>query len=134
MLIIDTYLDEVPGKGIGLFCKNGLKKGESYWVRDAIFDKLIIESEFLKYSPHAQFFIKEYGFQESSGNWYLCIDNARFVNHDASPNTFNHFNQEGELMQCTAVRDISPREEILCDYRKTCVTCIMDIGFKEYQS
>lgn len=132
MLVVETYLSMVEGKGIGLFTESFIPRGAAYWVRDTTFDKLIPTEEFKGYTDMAKAFIRNYGFQEQSGMWYLCIDNARFVNHDANPNTFNHFTENGELLKCTAIKDIHADEEILCDYHKTCITCELEIGFKVY--
>ncbi|HXS36537.1 MAG TPA: hypothetical protein VN721_07535, partial [Flavipsychrobacter sp.] len=74
------------GKGIGLFTTSLIPRGVAYWVRDTTFDKLISIDEFEAYTEMAKAFIRNYGFQEHGGMWYLCIDNARFVNHDANPN------------------------------------------------
>jgi hypothetical protein len=131
MLIVETYLSPVKGKGIGLFTKTLIPNGATYWVRNTAFDKFISIEEFESYTEMAKDFIRNYGFQEKSGMWYLCIDNARFVNHDRTPNTYNHFNSTGELIKCTAIYNIQPGEEILCDYRKTCTTCEKEVGFVE---
>lgn len=132
MLIVDTYLSVVEGKGVGLFAKDYIPKDSAYWIRNIAFDKSIPWMELDTYPHRAKAFVCNYGFQEPSGNWYLCIDNARFVNHDAQPNTMNHFNEQGEMTECTATVDIHPGEEILCDYRETCQTCMKDIGFEAY--
>jgi hypothetical protein len=132
MLTVETYLASVEGKGIGLFARSSISRGDTYWVRNTQFDKFIAPKEFETYTDLAKGFIRNYGFQEQSGMWYLCIDNARFVNHDPKPNTFNHFNADGELLKCTAIVDIEADGEILCDYRKTCITCEAEVGFEVY--
>ncbi|QQL50260.1 SET domain-containing protein-lysine N-methyltransferase [Mucilaginibacter ginkgonis] len=129
MLIVETYLKEVSGKGIGLFASKLIPKNAVYWVRNTDFDKIISKTELRSYPALTSNFITNYGFQEQSGIWYLCMDNARFVNHSLNPNTFNRFNDTGELIECTTTKDILPNEEIVCNYRKTCITCDVDVDF-----
>ncbi|HXA03069.1 MAG TPA: SET domain-containing protein [Cytophagaceae bacterium] len=130
MLIVETYLSQTESKGAGLFSKDLLPKGTTWWIRSQEFDKIALPVEFSSYTELAQSFIKEYGFLESTGNWYLCIDNARFCNHSDKPNSINEFNENGELISCITIKDVFPGEEILCDYRKTCITCKDNLGFE----
>jgi len=131
MLIVNTYLDMSEGKGVGLFAKELIPKGKIWWIRNEQFDKVIMESELASYAQLAANFIMTYGFHEPAGNWYLCIDNARFSNHSYIPNTFNKLNAKGELVFCTATKDIFPGEEILCNYKDICIASQIDLGFKD---
>jgi SET domain-containing protein len=129
MLVIETYVGTSEGKGIGLFAKQIIPKGFKWWVRNEKFDKKISIAKLRTYSHLAITFIKTYGFLEATGNWYLCIDNARFSNHSDTPNTSNILNEKGELISCIAAKEISANEEILCNYRETCLACISNLGF-----
>lgn len=133
MLVIETFLDISLGKGVGLFSKNLIKKGELYWIRSDTFDKINTPDNMASYYPLQIIFIKTYGFLEASGNWYLCIDNARFSNHSDYPNTINHINEKGELLSCSVSKDILPGEEILCDYRDICQSCVIELGFENVE-
>lgn len=130
MLIVETYLAESYGKGIGLFSKKFIPQGSVYWVRNEKFDKISTKKEIDDYDSLQQGFIKTYGFLEATGNWYLCVDNARFSNHSDNPNTANNINKIGELISCIVIKDIHPGEEILCNYRDICQACIIDLGFE----
>jgi hypothetical protein len=130
MLIVETYLSESKGKGVGIFTKNLIPKDTVWWIRDLHFDKLITPEEFNLHTALAKQFIKDYGFLEATGNWHLCIDNARFSNHSDKPNTLNNWNEKGELISCIALKDIDADEEILCDYKEICVTCKESLGFE----
>lgn len=129
MLIVDTYLKPSEGKGIGLFAKTDISKGMTWWIRNELFDKVITLAEIDTMNVLAASFIKTYGFLEPAGNWYLCIDNARFSNHSDSANTYNHITKNGKLVYCTATIDIKAGEEILCNYRELCLTCVSGVGF-----
>jgi hypothetical protein len=41
MLVVETYLNESKGKGVGIFAKKPILKGDIWWVRNENFDKLI---------------------------------------------------------------------------------------------
>jgi uncharacterized protein len=129
MLTVETYLAESKGKGVGLFAKKPIPKGEAWWIRNEAFDKVTDQAIVESYPPLAKTFIKNYGFLEPTGRWYLCIDNARFSNHSDLPNSMNILNDKGEILSCIAFRDILEGEEILCDYRDTCITCANNLGF-----
>ncbi len=129
MLIVETYLAESERKGVGLFAKKFIPKGDAWWIRNEAFDKITEQTIMKTYSDLAKTFIKNYGFLEPTGRWYLCIDNARFSNHSDKPNSKNILNDKGEIISCIALRDILEGEEILCDYRETCITCADKLGF-----
>lgn len=129
MLIIDTYLNDSQGKGFGLFSRNPILKGDVYWIRDLSFDRIFDPKQMQNFDSKTISFIQYYGFKEATGNWYLCVDNARFCNHSDKANTINEFDKKGELLRCIASKDIEAGEEIVCDYRKTCISCIDQLGF-----
>lgn len=131
MLIVETYIDFSEGKGIGLFSNVKIEKGSIYWVRNEIFDKIISQANLDSLNPLASDYIKTFGVLETFENWYLCCDNARFTNHSKNPNTLNHFDKNGLMQYCTVLKNIEVGEEILCDYTKTCLTCINGVNFKE---
>ena len=129
MLLVETYIDNSAGKGMGLFAKQYISKGEKYWMRNELFDKVITEI-YLSYLPNlAVQFIKKYGFMEITTDWYLCGDNAKYSNHSDLSNTNYHFDKDGLIEFYTALKDIAIGEEIFCDYRKICSTCAKGIDF-----
>ncbi len=130
MLTVETFLADSKEKGIGLFSKKRIAKGETWWIRNEAFDKVTEQAIVESYPDLAKVFIKNYGFLEPTGKWYLCIDNARFSNHSNNPNSKNIVNNSGEIISCIALRDIVEGEEILCDYKETCVTCATSLGFE----
>jgi SET domain-containing protein len=131
MLLVSTYLSNSPGKGVGLFAKEMIPEGTVWWVRNEDFDKVISDCELNSYTELSAVFIKTYGFHEQAGNWYLCIDNARFSNHSYAPNTLNNLNEKGQLVSCTASKNIYPGDEIFCNYQDICTASRAELGFED---
>jgi len=131
MLLIETYINISPGRGFGLFAKTNLIVGTKYWVRNEIFDKILLPEELNLLAPIASDYFTKYGFLERTGCWYLCGDNARFSNHSPVPNTQNHFSTSGLLEYCTISKDINIGEEIFIDYTNICLTCKDGVNFSE---
>ncbi len=112
-MTIETFLKEVPGKGIGLFSTNAVKKGDVVWLYESALCKTFTVKEVEGLHPMAQAFIDKYGYivPGSENIWELDLDNSRFMNHSDDPNT-EYPGHEGY-----ALRDIAAGEEITCDYR-----------------
>jgi hypothetical protein len=131
MLLVETYVAPVEGKGIGLFAKALIARGTTYWRRNEAFDRLFTPEMVAAFPANIIDYVQKYGFQESSGNWYLCSDNARFTNHSLDPNFINHFDESGLVDYCFTDRDIAADEEILCNYFDTCRSCANGLPFEE---
>ena len=123
MLLIPTYLKETPGKGIGLFTKNTIKKGTVIWKYSPFVDKQFSETTFSYLASTEQEFLRCYASHENDHCWHLSVDNDRFINHSEHPNV-TYENRVGE-----ALRDINPDEEITTDYRLFDVDCAIKLGF-----
>jgi SET domain-containing protein len=131
MLLVDSYVAPVEGKGIGLFAKDVIAKETIYWQRNETFDRLFTLSALAKFPANVLSYIQKYGFQEVTGNWYLCGDNARFTNHSLQPNFISHFDGSGLVDYCFTDRDIAAGDEILCNYFDTCQSCANGLPFEE---
>ena len=131
MLLIETYLDLSPGKGLGLFAKCDIVKGTRFWLRSEVFDKVITPDDMNSLNELALEYVKRFGCLEKTNNWYLCADNARFSNHADNPNSKNEFDENGLIKYHVASRDIKAGEEIFCDYKELCQTCKNGISFSE---
>lgn len=110
---------ESPGKGLGLFAKQFIKKGDLIWTyregeNVTIFRKPESFVEFLDTLPDVESRIeildKTYPC-EISGSVILVHDDNRFTNHSDMANTVS-----GAKFS-VAARDILPGEEIFDDYR-----------------
>lgn len=117
MTVVKTKLKEVQGKGIGLFADQFIPKGTIWWKDTPLYDKIISKEEYESYDVIQKDFFDKYVFIKQDGTMYMCIDNARFINHSDKPNT----NNIGD--DCLANRDIQEGEELTCDYREICLTC-----------
>ncbi len=130
MLLLETFIDLSPGKGIGLFAKENISKGTKYWIRNEIFDNVFTPLQITSLEKITIDYIKKHGFLEVSGNWYLCGDNARFSNHSNDPNSRNIYDENNLVQYTIAVRDIKTGEEISCDYQEICWDCKEGLNFK----
>lgn len=130
MLLVETFIECTSLKGVGLFAKEFIKRGTTYWVRNESFDRVFTQERLSSLDGFAIRYIEKYGFLETSGDWYLCNDNARFSNHSYDSNSENHCDALGIVQYCTASRDINIGEEILCDYTKVCQTCKNGVDFE----
>jgi SET domain-containing protein len=112
MLLIEHFLKEVPGKGIGLFTAQDIKKGEMVWKLTSIFSKQFTQKEVEEMGKVQQDFMEKYAILEPNGYWLLDLDNSRFFNHSNNPNIVW---AKGE-MDGYAAWDIKAGEEITIDY------------------
>jgi hypothetical protein len=133
MLLIETYLKHVDGKGLGLFSREFIPKNTIWWIRDEKFDRVITSNDLIKYDALQRRFIEMYGALEVNGSWYVCLDNARFVNHSDKIQSENTFNNLSLLENCYFIKDVLPDEEIVCDYRTWCYASKENLGFKNIE-
>jgi len=126
MLLIKTTLKETPGKGIGLFTLENIQQGSIIHIDETEFDK-VYTLEFVKENHLKEFFDKYAAYNITDRNYYLCSDNARFMNHSFTPNTF-YSKKDGQTI---AKEDILVGEEITTDYTEFCDSCRVDgLDFK----
>jgi SET domain-containing protein len=124
MTVVKTKLRETKDKGIGLFADEFIPKGTIWWKDVPAFDKIITNEEYESYDAIQKEFVDTYIFVKNDGTMYMCVDNARFINHSDTPNTGNIGDD------CLVLRDIQKGEELTCDYREICLTCVNDLGFE----
>jgi hypothetical protein len=97
-------------KGYGVVAKQFIPKGTITWVQDSldmIFDKTMLAELGPNYAP----IIDTYSFRDNQGNFVLCWDLAKYVNHSFNSNCLSTpYNFE------IAIRDIHPGEELTDDY------------------
>jgi hypothetical protein len=97
-------------KGYGLVATSFIPKGTITWVLDKL-DRFFTRDQITKMDPLYQEVLDKYTYRNAEGNYILCWDNARFVNHSSNSNCITTA-YEFEI----AVRDIQPGEEITDDY------------------
>jgi hypothetical protein len=96
--------------GLGVFAKERIPRGTITWARDPL-DRTLQSGEFDTMPPIQQAAIVNYVFADPAGNYLLCWDAARFVNHSCAATCRN----VGARFD-VAIRDILPGEQITSDY------------------
>ncbi len=111
MIHPDTELRFIhPSIGFGVVATALIPKGTITWVQDEL-DQVLTPQEFDRlgaiYSP----VVGKYSFVNVHGDYVLCWDLARYINHSCAPNCLSAgYNFE------IAVRDIHPGEQLTDDY------------------
>jgi SET domain-containing protein len=113
MLLVKTQIKEskIPKSGLGCFAGEFIPKGTKIWEFTPNLDRIYSVSEMKEISGTDLEFLKKYSYRNNS-NYYLCVDNARFINHSFFCNTREDKNEQATY---TTV-DIQEGDEILSDY------------------
>lgn len=116
MFTINTYLDRSAVHGIGVFAGEDIPGGHVIWTFHPDVDLEFSEDRWQEMEQNvcgpSFCMLKRYAYKEE-GKFYLCLDNAQFMNHDAEHfNVANH--KTGNVM--TARHTIKKGEELLCNY------------------
>lgn len=96
--------------GFGVVAKELIPKGTITWILDEL-DKEFTPEEIEQLSDMHQYILDIYTFRNDKGNYVLCWDNARYVNHSFKSNCLTTA-YDFEI----AIRDIHPGEQITDDY------------------
>jgi hypothetical protein len=111
MLHPDTELRFINEQvGYGVVATRTIPKGTITWVMDDL-DRVFSPPDVAKMSDPYRHIIDRYTFRDNRGNYILCWDHARFVNHSFHANCISTA-YDFEL----AVRDIEAGEELTDDY------------------
>lgn len=97
-------------KGYGVVAKQFIPKGTITWVQDSL-DMVFDEKKLADLGPNYAPTIDIYSFRDNQGDFILCCDLAKYVNHSFNSNCLTtpyHFE--------IAIRDIHPGEELTDDY------------------
>lgn len=111
MIHPDTELRFIsPEIGFGVVATKFIPKGTITWVLDDL-DREFSPSEIQKMNPMLQHMLDVYTYRNPLGNFVLCWDHGRYVNHSFNSNCMTTaYNFE------IAIRDIQPGEELTDDY------------------
>jgi hypothetical protein len=97
-------------KGYGVVAKQFIPKGTITWVQDSL-DMVFDEKKLADLGPNYAPIIDLYSFRDNQGNFVLCWDLAKYVNHSFNSNCLTTpYNFE------IAIRDIYSGEELTDDY------------------
>src|SRR5690606_32687246 len=85
MLHPDTELRFINDTiGYGVVAKKLIPKGTITWVQDDL-DQVLTPQQAGSLMPQVREHLEKYSFTNSEGNYVLCWDNAKFVNHSFNP-------------------------------------------------
>lgn len=96
--------------GLGVFATQLIPRGTITWARDPL-DRILKPGEFEAMPGVQQAAIVKYVFADAAGNYLLCWDAARFVNHSCAATCRNV-----DARLDVAIRDIQAGEQITSDY------------------
>lgn len=106
-----THLQYIsPEKGFGVIANQLIPKGTITWVSDPL-DQVFSPDRIEALEPFFQDIVYTYSYRDKHGDFILCWDHSRFINHSFHSNCISSaYNFE------LAVRDILPGEELTDDY------------------
>lgn len=99
-----------PEVGYGVFATRPIPRGTVTWVLCRL-DRTMTLAEIDELPPAYQPLLERYAYVDSHGDYVLCWDLARNVNHACEPNMLG-VGHDFEV----AIRDIAPGDQITCDY------------------
>jgi hypothetical protein len=96
--------------GYGVVATDFIPAGTITWVLDEL-DREFSPLQFQSMQPLYQNILDTYSYRNNKGNFILCWDNARFVNHSFNSNCLTTA-YDFEI----AIKDILPGEQLTDDY------------------
>lgn len=112
MLRVPTYVAPSPIAGVGLFAATDLPANAVIWEFQEGIDWRITPAELELFPEPFQSRFRHYLYLDESGDYVLCGDNAKYMNHSDDPNCDD---TGGEYTVTT--RTVRSGEELTCDYR-----------------
>ncbi len=111
MIHPDTELRFISNEiGYGVVATKFIPAGTITWVLDQL-DREFTPLELQQMDPTYQSILDTYTFRNNKGNYILCWDNGRYVNHSFNSNCLTTA-YDFEI----AIRDIQPGEQLTDDY------------------
>ena len=113
MMLVTTYVAPSPIEGVGVFAAEPIAAGTLIWQLAPGLDRLIRRNEVASLPPLFQQFVDRYSYPYPHDPEQLIVelDNGRFMNHSATPNTVFSDPDAGYT-----IRDIAQGEELTCNY------------------
>lgn len=111
MMHPDTEIQFISDEiGYGVVATRFIASGTITWVQDEL-DQAYTPKQVSKMQPLAQQMVEKYCFRNNKGNYILCWDISKYVNHSFKSNCLSTA-YDFEM----AIRDIHPGEELTDDY------------------
>jgi len=116
MLLVRTRLAPSAIHGLGVFTLEPIAQGAEVWRFTPGFD-LDLDPKLLEgQPPHVREWLLVYGYLDPRlKRFILCCDDARFLNHSATPNLRPDFTRDRYGVD-VALRDIAAGDELTVDY------------------
>ena len=121
MFLVPVRLDRSEIHGFGVFAAEHIPAGTRVWEFTEGVDYRISAEEVHGAPEPWRGELLKYAYRDSSGDYILCGDAARFMNHSEQPSC----DDSGDLYT-VAIADIAPGVELTCDYRT------FDLDWEEY--
>ena len=115
MILVKTKIGQSKINGIGLFANQFIPKGTLVQKFMPGFDLIIPESDIQKLSEPAREQFLKYAYKNKDGQYILCFDDTRFLNHSDNPNLIS-IDPVEEID--IAARDIQKGEELTVNYKE----------------
>ena len=112
MFIVPIRLGRSPIHGFGVFAVEPLPAGTRVWEFTEGVDYRIPARDIERCPEPWHSELVKYGYRDAAGDYILCGDAARFMNHSEDPSC----DDSGDEFTVT-LRDIAIGEELTCDYR-----------------
>jgi hypothetical protein len=111
MIHFETTIKKISEeKGLGVVAKKLIPKGTITWVQDPL-DLVYSAKEVETLGGNYNEIIDKYTFRDNLGNYILCWDHGKYINHSFNSNCMTTpYGFE------IAIRDILPGEELTDDY------------------
>lgn len=111
MLMINASAGRSRIHGRGLISREFISPGTVVWRLQPGFDVEMTKQQFEDLAPNAREQVARYIYTDVvTGNYILCSDDAKYMNHSDTPNT------KTEGHQTIAIAAIEPGQEITCNY------------------
>lgn len=111
MLLIDTYIKNI-NDNISLYSKKDLSNGVIIWTRDTKFDKILSDDYVNGLNIISKTFIELYRYKQLDNNWYMMLDNFKFINHSDNPNIGIFLNSNNTIEYAVTINNIKIDEEL----------------------
>jgi len=117
MLLVKTRIGPSRINGLGLFAAQFIPQGTHVWKMVRWFDLVLTKEQIDRLSnPAREQFIRCGHLDLYTGEYILCADEARYLNHSENPNI--RYNADSDQDIDVAVRDIQEGEEITINYKE----------------
>ena len=121
MFLVPVRLGRSPIHGFGVFAADRIPAGTRVWEFTEGVDYRIPDDDVQNAPEPYRSELLKYAYKDSTGDYILCGDAARFMNHSEEPSC----DDSGDLYT-VALNDIAPGQELTCDYRT------FDLDWPEY--